>query len=1250
MPGFTRANTWKKAKPRESGISVPFKDVRSPVSLASFGTFVQTTGASAHNANISSVATTSWFTQLTVLVKPYNVTIDTPAGWSRAAEIVNGSVASGADTGSVRLVVFEFVGEPGTTVPITFVGTPTALGSRAASYRPASSISGVSFGNSGWLAAYSVGYDDTQGANYSAVHDAAVGAKAAADLLFTYYGSNSDLPSGAPSLSFSIPGTGLGFQNLATNSDAITLGDNGRLSSRSDYLSSGFTTGVTTALYTSADTSSGASIAGRISLTPEENTMCTEAEYLEKREDAGFPDVTAEIFFDNNFSEEEFAPGGATDVTQFISQVSGSLRGRTYEIGEFEAGTLGITLDNSDGRFTPGSHKSPYFPNIEANRRFRLRGKNIANPNIATGGGRYRNTLGFFVPEADETVYTVTYSQDPVVGTHNQFLLPDGIGDRHIEARLAMGATAGVHDVLAWYVPIQFGRRTTYSAYIWRKGTFEPTGSRIQMRVEYIDKDGGSLSRFTPWRSLTERAVDMADDSADTRYNPLGPTPQRFAVSDQPPAEAKYAYCVLRLITPSAANVADLVWAVSGVQAELPTNNLAPNTNARNFSIIRAKAKQYTVVNPNPYFDQNITGWSAVGNATLSRDGSVGRTTAGSLKVTPDGATANPGASTDWIAIDRTQPYTFDVYVRSSVDDVPYEVELLWSSDGSTQLTTLPGSSGVSKTVTGKVKRQLWVNVNWTSGQLGTAGGFTDMFEPPDTATHTKLRIKRSDAGVPTTAQGFWIDDAEIITSPVVNRDILDVSNTAIGSKVVATMDQDDVALVMRLAGHVPGKVYTATFLVRKVGSASVILIGTGGGSSVDSGAVLLTVEDAEIPVAITYTAKMVTEDVMFVPQPTTSDLPLFTQGQKIEVRNVVVEEGAHPLPQGGVYEPVFTGEFATQVQNGVTTWEAPKPIFEGWIENWPAETGDHVSTVKLDAHDRLARLGKITLRHTLQETLLADKAELVLPLDDDPIDSQGKVSNVGSWSITDKLDTVDIARMYDDIGSATYVLGVDGPSDDTALQLNRSIVNSLGKGYVLYVPFSRDFPNPRIPLKHVPPQAAPTLPEGTTYIQGFFATWSHTYDSSGALNGTDATDPNVYQGNGLRGLIGFNWQHIAAVLADSQVSEVELVLANVSWQLYQGGFPIIGTHTYREGVGPTTWSGNQIKYSSLIQDQGFWPREQQRSFLLGSDVAADFKDKVVTGISIGPVVNTSADQIGWFYGAKAEATVRPKLVFTFKK
>ena len=65
-----------------------------------------------------------------------------------------------------------------------------------------------------------------------------------------------------------------------------------------------------------------------------------------------------------------------TDVTAYVradlSTVKISRGGRPDEFSDPQPGRLSLTLDNSDGRFTPASAASPYFPNIVKNVRVRV--------------------------------------------------------------------------------------------------------------------------------------------------------------------------------------------------------------------------------------------------------------------------------------------------------------------------------------------------------------------------------------------------------------------------------------------------------------------------------------------------------------------------------------------------------------------------------------------------------------------------------------------------------------------------------------------------------------------------------------------------------------------------------------------------------------------------------------------------------------------------------------------------------------
>src|SRR4051794_22697675 len=59
-----------------------------------------------------------------------------------------------------------------------------------------------------------------------------------------------------------------------------------------------------------------------------------------------------------------------TDITQFVNMSGQGVsitRGASDELGETQAGTMTLTLDNSDGRFTPTNASSPYYPNVKKN-------------------------------------------------------------------------------------------------------------------------------------------------------------------------------------------------------------------------------------------------------------------------------------------------------------------------------------------------------------------------------------------------------------------------------------------------------------------------------------------------------------------------------------------------------------------------------------------------------------------------------------------------------------------------------------------------------------------------------------------------------------------------------------------------------------------------------------------------------------------------------------------------------------------
>jgi hypothetical protein len=71
------------------------------------------------------------------------------------------------------------------------------------------------------------------------------------------------------------------------------------------------------------------------------------------------------------------------DVTDYVEWDQGVTisRRRSHELDEVQPGTLSLTLNNADGRFTAGRTSSPYYPNVTLNRPIRIRARwpNSAN-------------------------------------------------------------------------------------------------------------------------------------------------------------------------------------------------------------------------------------------------------------------------------------------------------------------------------------------------------------------------------------------------------------------------------------------------------------------------------------------------------------------------------------------------------------------------------------------------------------------------------------------------------------------------------------------------------------------------------------------------------------------------------------------------------------------------------------------------------------------------------------------------------
>lgn len=85
------------------------------------------------------------------------------------------------------------------------------------------------------------------------------------------------------------------------------------------------------------------------------------------------PEIKVEIAFNAGYSTPDFSRVW-TDVTDWVELQSliTITNGRQDEMGQADANRLSLTLDNSDGRFTPTNASSPYYPNVRIGRPIRV--------------------------------------------------------------------------------------------------------------------------------------------------------------------------------------------------------------------------------------------------------------------------------------------------------------------------------------------------------------------------------------------------------------------------------------------------------------------------------------------------------------------------------------------------------------------------------------------------------------------------------------------------------------------------------------------------------------------------------------------------------------------------------------------------------------------------------------------------------------------------------------------------------------
>jgi hypothetical protein len=903
-----------------------------------------------------------------------------------------------------------------------------------------------------------------------------------------------------------------------------------------------------------------------------------------------FPsDLEIEAAFNNDIDETTFAQSGWTSILPFVSGFSGDLRGRSYELDSTEAGTLSVTLDNSDGRFIPGSVQSPYYPYVKSGRRFRVRGKNMVHPNVARGGSRDRDLTGFVIPNQTINLAQYTALSNPTMPFTQSVHAMDDV--RVITASAEPNAGIGqgkekVNDGLAttkWTINTQAGSITyklPVGVRIQRYTLTVPAGNPNNNPKTWTLQGSNNGSSFTTIHTVTGNTWTAGDYES-----------QEFTVT----SPNFYLYYKLDIT----ANVG----ATSATQlAEFVINY---NDAATDLLLVDKDLTHYTEVNvtaSNPanssyrrtaiWFIPVEYGVRLAHSAYLWRISGTEPTGAKlKLDITywdENWQIVNPSVNPSWeiTTLPTTTTPTQIGFSHTPPAEAKYGVVSF--------LVFIAGTTNTTDLIYGLTGIQSELPANLAPDISGFRDQFNWAIEGGDSGTYTNV------GSDPTT------------------------------SYMSVVWDVDDVNIFTVIPHLIPGELYTATVQAKKLtGQPDVQFTGDEG----QSGPLISTTTFTQY--TCTFEAQSPEQELRFILQGT----PLASEG--LQIRKLRVEKGdslALTLP-------------TTAIESGFTTWLRPKDIFEGWVENWPAVGGTTEMTITVV--DRMNRVGKIDLANTLQETLLQDSPKLLMPLTDSMLDTPGRFSQLGKWANEIGGPTfVDITPSKGDVSAASYTTNTDdGPTGEASFLSTPTGSALTSKGYFFAIPYSKDFDNPTTPPagppgSHPPPASTPT--DGATYTKKWTATWSRSYEGDNSTRFDDS--PYMYQGSfdtsspgNQKSLAGFDYKNIQATLAGAEILEAHFTIKNSHARWNKGLYAEVGVHTYSSK--PSTWSGASVterKWKKWVTEGG------SLTIDIGASTGRAFRDGTTKGLAIGPEATNDHDNYGYFFGASHSA--RPSLTIKYRK
>ncbi|MEV3980807.1 hypothetical protein [Nonomuraea sp. NPDC049758] len=176
------------------------------------------------------------------------------------------------------------------------------------------------------------------------------------------------------------------------------------------------------------------------------------------------------------------------DVSDFVEWDQGVhiARRRSHELDDVQPGTMSLTFDNSDGRFTAGRVASPYYPYLTLNRPIRIRARWPASPNLLLDKQATAADTALF--SASGGLIAVDAAVFPAGQTSSIRWSNWSTGNL---LRIGSTSTSSATDQA---LPVTAGRTYSLSAQVSRSSA---AGASIAARIRWYSQTGAFISEST---------------------------------------------------------------------------------------------------------------------------------------------------------------------------------------------------------------------------------------------------------------------------------------------------------------------------------------------------------------------------------------------------------------------------------------------------------------------------------------------------------------------------------------------------------------------------------------------------------------------------------------------------------------------------------------------------------------------------------------------------------------------------------